>query len=151
MSQSSLDVTPGSVSSHWEHFPHDADVGIRGIGSTLECAFEQAAVALTATITAPSNVAPRIPVSISCDGTDTEVLFIEWLNSIVYEMATRHMLFNRYHVRVQGDHLNGTAWGERIDSERHQPAAEVKGATFTELAVRRDASGHWTAQCVLDV
>ena len=33
----------------WEHFSHDADVGIRGWGSTLAEAFEQAALALVAT------------------------------------------------------------------------------------------------------
>ena len=33
----------------WEHFSHDADGGIRGWGSTLAEAFEQAALALVAT------------------------------------------------------------------------------------------------------
>jgi len=38
-----------------------------------------------------------------------------------------------------------------VDVERHAPAVEVKGATMTELAVRRQADGRWYAQCVLDV
>ncbi|HKJ23114.1 MAG TPA: archease, partial [Gammaproteobacteria bacterium] len=37
----------------WEHFPHDADVGIRGTGDTPEEAFAQAAVAMTAVVTDP--------------------------------------------------------------------------------------------------
>ena len=32
----------------WEHFEHDADVGVRGWGNTRAEAFEQAAVAMTA-------------------------------------------------------------------------------------------------------
>ncbi len=32
----------------WEHFPHHADVGVRGVGPTREAAFEEAARALTA-------------------------------------------------------------------------------------------------------
>ena len=40
--------------------------------------------------------------------------------------------------------------GEPIDLERHHPAVEIKGATYTELAVLRK-DGHWTAQCVVDV
>ena len=40
---------PGTV--YWEHFPHQADVGVRGLGETLEQAFEQAALAMTAAIT----------------------------------------------------------------------------------------------------
>jgi len=35
----------------WEHFSHPADIGIRGIAPTLEAAFEQAGIALTAVIT----------------------------------------------------------------------------------------------------
>ena len=35
----------------WEHFPHDADVGVRGFGPTPAAAFEQGALALTAAVT----------------------------------------------------------------------------------------------------
>ena len=42
----------------WEHFPHDADVGIRGIGPTKADAFAQAAVALTAIIAEPATIRP---------------------------------------------------------------------------------------------
>ncbi|MEX2353352.1 MAG: archease, partial [Gammaproteobacteria bacterium] len=35
---------------HWEHFSHDADIGIRGYGDTIESAFAQAAIAMTAVI-----------------------------------------------------------------------------------------------------
>ena len=39
----------------WEHFEHEADMGIRGVGQTKEQAFEQAAMALTAVITEPDK------------------------------------------------------------------------------------------------
>ena len=38
----------------WEHFPHEADIGVRGRGMSAATAFEQAALALTAVITDPS-------------------------------------------------------------------------------------------------
>lgn len=34
----------------WEHFSHGSDNGVRGIGSSAEEAFEQAAIALTAVV-----------------------------------------------------------------------------------------------------
>ncbi|MHC4621544.1 MAG: archease, partial [Planctomycetota bacterium] len=37
----------------WQHYPHQADIGIRGFGATKEQAFEQAAVGLTAVIARP--------------------------------------------------------------------------------------------------
>lgn len=34
----------------WEHFPHGADIGVRGFGPTMAAAFEQAALAMTAVV-----------------------------------------------------------------------------------------------------
>lgn len=68
-----------------------------------------------------------------------------------YEMATRRMLFGRFAVHLTGSHLTAEAWGEPVEVARHQPAVEVKGATYTELRVRREADGCWTARCVVDV
>ena len=46
------------TTGRWEHFPHDADIGIRGLGLSKADAFEQGAVALTAVITDPQFVSP---------------------------------------------------------------------------------------------
>jgi tRNA nucleotidyltransferase (CCA-adding enzyme) len=135
----------------WEHFPHEADIGIRGAGATKEQAFEQAAVALTAVITEPQKVAPEQKVEITCQADDDELLLADWLNSLLYEMDTRKMLFSRFEVRIEGNHLNGTAWGEKINVSKHTPTTEVKAATYAELSVRQDRDGSWIAQCIVDV
>ena len=135
----------------WEHFHHVADIGIRGNGRTLGEAFEQAAVALTAVILDPTSVAEREAVEISVAASDDEMLFVEWLDALVYAMATRRLLFRRFRVAIQGHALRATAWGEAIDTVRHQPGVEIKGATLTELRVWQDEVGFWHAQCVVDV
>ena len=135
----------------WEHFHHEADIGVRGRGDSREAAFEEAAVALTAVITDPDTVSCRESVSIACEAPDLELLFVDWLNALVYEMATRRMLFRSYRVTLDGTRLHATACGEPIEVIRHQPATEVKGATYTELEVREDPPGEWRAQCVVDV
>jgi SHS2 domain-containing protein len=135
----------------WEHFHHEADIGVRGRGGSRETAFEEAAVALTAVITDPDTVSCRESVTIECEAPDLELLFVDWLNALVYEMATRRMLFSRFRVGLDGTRLHATACGEAIDVPRHQPAAEIKGATYTELEVREDQAGEWRAQCVVDV
>lgn len=140
-----------TVQGSWEHFPHEADIGVRGIGSTKEEAFEGAGLALTTVITDLATVAPMQAVSITCGAPDEELLLVDWLNALVYEMATRKMLFSRFTVRFNGHSLHATAWGEPIEIARHQPAVEVKGATYTELSVKRDGQGRWVAQCVVDV
>ena len=135
----------------WEHFPHQADIGVRGIGVTKEAAFEQAGLAMTAVITDVDSVTPAQSVSIVCEAPDAELLLVDWLNALVYEMATRKMLFSRFAVHFNDHSLHATAWGEPVDVARHQPAVEVKGATYTELSVKQDNQGRWIAQCVVDV
>ncbi|MGH7218698.1 MAG: archease [Nitrospiraceae bacterium] len=139
------------MTPNWEHFPHKADMGVRGIGPTKEAAFEGAALALTAVITDPAEVIPVQKVGITCQAPDDELLLVDWLNALVYEMATQKMLFGRFEVHINGHSLQATAWGEPIEVTRHRPAVEVKGATYTELALEQDEQGRWIAQCVVDV
>jgi SHS2 domain-containing protein len=134
----------------WEHFPHDADVGVRGFGTTPAEAFAQAALALTAVVTA-ARVEPLSSVEIGCEAPDLELLFVDWLNTIIYEMAVRRMLFARFDVKIEGARLEATLWGEAVDVARHAPACEPKGATYTALRVGKDAEGLWSAACVVDV
>jgi tRNA nucleotidyltransferase (CCA-adding enzyme) len=135
----------------WEHFPHEADIGVRGIGSSMAEAFEQAALALTAVITDPEALILTEEVEIACEAPDDELLLMDWLNALVYKMATQSLLFGRFDVRVAGQRLNASAWGEKIDVARHEPAVEIKGATLTCLRVAQEPSGDWVAQCVVDV
>lgn len=135
----------------WEHFAHVADMGVRGYGRSADEAFEQAALALTAIVTDPAGVRPVSAVALECRGIDRELLFVRWLNALIFEMASRRMLFARFQVRLEADGLRATAWGEPVDRARHAPAVEVKGATLTELRVERTSDGLWLAQCVVDV
>lgn len=135
----------------WEHFGHGADIGVRGIGATRSEAFEQAALALTGVTTDPLAIAPTAEIEIRCEAPDDELLLVDWLNALTYEMATRRMLFGRFAVTLADHTLAAKAWGEGVDRARHHPAVEVKGATYTALSVAQRGDGVWVAQCVVDV
>ncbi len=148
----------------WQTFAHEADIGVRGCGATLAEAFVGVATALTAAICDPARVAAKQAVPVDCEAADEELLLVDWLNALIYEMATRRMLFSRFELGIEGLpgragrsaereplRLHATAWGEPLDVARHQPAAEVKAASFCELAVRRQVNGLWYAQCVVDI
>lgn len=137
--------------SGWEHFPHGADIGVRGFGPTVAIAFEQTALAMTAAMTDPNLVKPANAVSIHAEAPNSEILLLDWLNALVFEMATRGMIFGAFDVTIEDNRLTAIARGEPISRERHTPAVEIKGATMTELRVAEDRSGVWRAQCVVDV
>ena len=55
------------------------------------------------------------------------------------------------HAAAQDHHrLHARALGEPLERARHEPAVEVKGATYTALRVA-PADGGWVAQAVVDV
>ena len=137
--------------TRWEHFAHEADMGLRGFGENKAEAFQQAALAMTAVITDLEKLQPNEEIDVNCEAPGDELLFVDWLNARVYEMSIRNMLFSRFEVHIEGQKLTGKAWGEKVDFVRHQPAVEVKGATYTALKVSQDRTGNWLAQCVVDV
>ncbi|MSP66724.1 MAG: archease [Alphaproteobacteria bacterium] len=141
----------GVSTEQWQHFAHDADMGVRGVGRTVAAAFEQAALALVAVIADPATVRGQVRVMMQCAAPDLEYLLVEWLNTIVYEMGVRNLIFGRFRVHIDGSRLTAEAWGEAVDPVRHQPAAEVKGATLTALSVALGPDGLWRAACVVDV
>jgi len=135
----------------WEHFPHEADMGVRGVGGSLGQAFEQAALAMTAVITDPAKVVAAGRVEIACRAPDDELLLVDWLNALIYEMATRKWLFSRFEVHIKEHQLVASVWGEPMNAAKHQPTVEIKGATYTALRVAQETNGAWVAQCVVDV
>jgi SHS2 domain-containing protein len=128
-------------SRNWEHFEHDADIGLRATAASRERLFEAMAEALTALIADPGTVRPIESVPIQCEA----------LNALVYEMATRRMLFGDWRVSIENHALDAIAKGEPVDRARHRPVVEVKGATYTALSVSQDSKGIWHGQCIVDV
>jgi tRNA nucleotidyltransferase (CCA-adding enzyme) len=103
------------VTRRWEHFAHDADIGVRGITATREEAFEQAAVAHTAVILDPQELTGEEVVEVACEAPDDELLLVDWLNALVYQMVTRRLLFGWFEVHLDGHCLQAKAWGKPID------------------------------------
>jgi len=135
----------------WELYSHPSDIGVRGLGPTREEAFAQAALALTSVITDLGKVQPKEGVEIECKEQDDDLLFLCWLSALLYEMDTRRMLFSRFEIEAIEGGIRAKAWGEPVDVARHEPAVEVKAATYADLKAQQQSDGTWIAQCIVDV
>lgn len=135
---------------NYETFEHEADIGIRGFGGSLEEAFENAAVAMYSVMVKIEAVKPLEQKKVSASASDGELLLVEWLNALLSLSDIERMAFSRFEVKIAGTSLTGTAWGERLDRIRHEPNVEVKGATYHMLSVRKKGN-KFIAQCVVDV
>jgi SHS2 domain-containing protein len=141
-----------TVTPHWQHFYHQADIGIRGVGNSVNEAFAQAAVALTAVMVTDLNSVRRTDtMTITCQAPELDTLFFDWINALVYHVSVNQFIGVEFDVIIEQNRLRATVKGETLDPIRHQPVAEVKGATYTELGVTQQADGAWWAQCVVDV
>ena len=82
-----------SGGARWEHFPHGADLGIRGLGVTKADAFAGAALALTAVVVDPASVTPGSSVTFACEADNDELLLVDWLSDLVYQMSAAGHVF----------------------------------------------------------
>lgn len=136
---------------NWSHFEHDADIGLHATAACREGLFEAMGEALTAVVTDPASVRLERQIEIHCEARDDELLLVDWLNALIYEMATRRMVFGKWRVALDGSKLDALVEGEAVNRARHHPVVEVKGATYTALSVEQDASGNWSGRCIVDV
>jgi tRNA nucleotidyltransferase (CCA-adding enzyme) len=136
---------------NWEHYSHTADMGVRGFGATKEEAFAAVALALVAVSFDLKKIRQDQLVEIACEEEDDELLLVRWLNCLLDEMTARKMLFSKFAVAIKGKMLTATAWGEKLNLQKHKPAVEIKGITYSDLKVRQNENGKWTAQCIVDI
>ena len=70
-------------------------------------------------------------------------------------LIPRLALFTEAHpgfdVRLDARRLTATAWGEPIDTARHQLDMEVKAITYHGLKVEPQQSGGWLAEVIVDI
>ena len=139
----------------YEYLDHEADVGIRAIGRSLEEAIAEGARAMFGVMTDISQVGRSEMVPIHCQAGDPAALFIECLNEILFQRDVRHLLFADFQVKRlihtdAGYELEGIAYGETLDATKHDLWTELKAATYSGLRYEIE-NGRHTLQCVLDV
>jgi SHS2 domain-containing protein len=134
-----------------EVFEHTADLGLRIRSPDLDTLFAEAGEALFAAIVEDlSTVQAKEKVTVQLKGDDRVFLLFDWLNELLYHFDVGHQLFSRFEVRVTAEGLEGSAWGEPLDRDRHGLAHEVKAITYHALRVDREEDG-WIAEVIVDI
>jgi len=137
----------------YQYLDHTADLGIRGIGDTLQEAFDQGAQAMLDAIADVRAEEPQLSCPVTCSAPDVAALFVEWLNELLYQAEIHSALWQSAHVTqlVQAGSqwtLSGAAYGVRLDLARHAIHTEVKAATYAGLSYQQRAGQH-LLECAL--
>ena len=118
---------------------HTADYMVEVFAASLPELFADAALALFDTVTDVKTIRPREEVSLSVEAADTEELLVTWLTELLFLYESERWLFCRYEPRLVNDRrVEGKAWGERLDPDRHPIDREVKAITYHRLAFARE-------------
>lgn len=139
----------------YEQFEHQADIGIRGYGETLEEAFENGARAMFSVMVDLTKVEPKKEIEIKCKAANIEELFVEWLNKLLSKAGIVNLVFSDFKIKeikkLNSDYkLLGLAEGEELNLEKHDPEVEVKAATYSQLKVEK-RDNQYIVQTIVDV
>src|SRR5262249_8217639 len=122
----------------FEVFDHTADLGLRVQAVNLPELFTEAGRALLSVIVSnPDSVQARDEVSVRVVQEDTEYLFFDWLNELLFLFESKRFLASQFDVRLNEIGLSANVRGEIRDPSRHVLAHEVKAVTYHGLMVER--------------
>jgi SHS2 domain-containing protein len=146
----------GEISlSKFEYLYHIADAKFRAYGSTLEEAYENAALAMFNVMINTSGLVASESRDIAVISPDIKGLLVDWLSELLYLFEVDEIIFSEFKVisiekTWDGFSLKGKASGEPIDLLRHNFDTQVKAVTFHDLEVESDKAGRFWVQVVLD-
>ncbi len=135
----------------FETFDHTADLGLRVRAADLNTLFAEAGRGLTSIIVEKLDdlhLVNDIPINI--DEADTDYLFFDWLNVLLFHFNSEQWLFKEFSVEVNDSGLAATARGEQVSQEQHRLSHEVKAITYHQLKVEQTVDG-WLAEVIVDI
>jgi SHS2 domain-containing protein len=128
---------------------HTADVKIRATAPTLEILFSEALSALMQVLYGPDRKSGK-KREILLDAEDPESLLRDFLSEVLFVAEVEGLVFSGAEIRITGNHLAAILDGEAFDRRRHALGTEVKGISYSGLAIMHDANGY-TLDIVFDV
>lgn len=135
-----------------EVFEHTADLGLRIRNDTLTALFKEGGTALFELMVDNMDlVRPLIQRQIHIEQVETELLFFDWLNELLYLSDAEQLILCQFDVRINNNVLDANVWGEPRDEVRHQLGHEVKAITYHQLKLEQEPDGQWLAEVILDI
>jgi SHS2 domain-containing protein len=134
------------------------DAIIEAYGSTLEEAFENAAMALCDTMIDLKSVVPKKEFKFSAKGNDLYSLLFDWLDQVMLLLVADRIAMSQFSVEIKHHDdnnggvylLEGTARGEPLDLDQHHYKVEIKAVTYHEMEIRHEKD-IFTVKFLLDL
>jgi SHS2 domain-containing protein len=133
---------------------HMTDAVIEAYGTTLEEAFENAAMALCDTMIDLKTVRPKREIKFSTKGDDLHSLLFNWLDKVMLLLVADGIAMSEFSVKIKQHNndylLEGTTRGEPLQLDRHHYKVEIKAVTYHEMDIKQEKD-MTTARFLLDL
>ena len=82
---------------------------------------------------------------------DLKALMFDWLSELIYYIDSENLALVKFDIKVDEKNLKleGKAWGEKLDPDRHETRTHVKACTYHKMEIKKNRA--WTAQVILDI
>lgn len=141
------------MKKRFEYFEVTADAGYWAYGSTIEEAFENAALAMFELMTDTAKVQPKKEKRIELEAEDEISLLHDWLDELLFLKDTEFLFFSKFKVNIQKNRvyrLEGKAIGDTINPSIHEIRDEVKAVTYHLMDVQEE-KGQYKVRVIVDL
>ena len=128
------------MKQRFKFLEHTADAYVEAYGTSLEKAFENAALATFDVMTEIDKVEAKIEEDLEVEAPDEYALLYSWLEELLVKFELTGKLYSRFkiwHIRKTpvGLKLKAKAWGELYDPKKHPTKVGIKSATFHRMEI----------------
>ena len=135
----------------FEILNHTADISIKAYGKDTKELFQNAAFGMFNILADLEGISTSTELEIKVEALDKEELLIEWLDELLYNFYTKHIIFSKFDItELTGTKLSAVVKGRFVGENRNRLKTEIKAATRHNLHIE-EKEGHYEVQIIFDV
>ncbi|XRO75954.1 archease [Methanocaldococcus sp. 28A] len=137
----------------FDYFETTADLGVIAKGKTLEEAFKEGAKGLYNIMVDIDKIDKKEKIEFELTGEDLEELLYNFLNELLFYTDVEGLVFNDFDIKIEKNdkyRLKCTAYGEKINKEKHNIKEEVKAVTYHKMEIKQEDDG-WNIRFIVDL
>ena len=143
------------MKKRFKFLEHTADAYVEAYGTSLEEAFENAALATIDVMTELEKVEPKVEEALEVEAPDEYALLYSWLEELLVKFEIAGKLYSRFKIfsideTPVGLKLKAKAWGELYDPEKHPSKVGIKSITYHQMEIVKKQKSV-TLRFILDV
>jgi len=134
---------------------HTADAYVEAYGTSIEEAFENAALATIEVMTELEKVEPKTEDALEVEAHDEYALLYSWLEELLVKFELTGKLYSRFKIssieKIPGGlKLKAKAWGEPYNPEKHPSKVGIKSITYHQMEIVKKQKSV-TLRFILDI